>query len=178
MSPFVQCLLAVLMLASESAAAGADAPTTALVPDVPDATITISGGVIALGIGYEWASGTLTYHGRNFPFRVRGISIMDIGAGKVAGTGEVFNLKDLAEFDGNYIGSTFGSAVSHGASLALIKNESGVTIRARSTVSGVRFNFSGNGVRIRLTVPPKANAAPTATGTLRTQPGHPVEVGL
>jgi hypothetical protein len=178
MSPFIQRLFAVLMLASASASAGNDAPAPILVPEVPDATITISGGVIALGIGYEWARGTLTYQGRNFPFQVRGMSVMDIGAAKIVGVGEVFNLRALAEFEGNYAGSTFGSAVSHGASLALIKNKSGVIIRARSAILGVRFNFSGNGIRIRLIAPPKANAAAPFAGIHGPRPGRPLEVGL
>ena len=38
---------------------------------------------------------------------------------------------------------------------SLLKNAKGVTIRARSSVSGVRFNFSGNGFRIRFTTPPQ-----------------------
>jgi hypothetical protein len=122
-------------------------------PAVADGSITISGGVVALGIGYEWARGTLVYQGRAYPFWVRGVSVMDIGAAKIVGSGEVFNLKSLADFEGNYAGTTFGSAVSQGASLGLIKNEHGVSIRARSTVSGVRFNFSGNGIRIRFTTP-------------------------
>jgi outer membrane immunogenic protein len=155
MTRSLQSLVAVLGLvgASVSAGAGAPAPMEDLGP--PDATITISGGVIAVGVGYEWARGTLTYQGQTVPFWVRGVSVMDIGAAKIAGVGEVFNLKSLADFEGNYAGTTFGSAISRGASLALIKNEKGVTIRARSTISGVRLNFSGNGMRIRLTAPPK-----------------------
>ncbi len=117
----------------------------------PDAVLTISGGVVALGVGYEWARGTLVYQGRSIPFLIRGVSVMDLGAARIAGTGEVFHLKSLADFEGNYAGSTFGSAVSRGASLALLKNEHGVTIRTRSAVSGVRFNFSGNDVRIKFT---------------------------
>jgi len=151
----VRSLVAALGLAVASVCAGAGAPAPTEALGEPDATIAISGGVIAVGIGYEWARGTLTYRGNTVPFWVRGVSVMDIGAAKIAGVGEVFNLKTLADFAGNYAGTTFGSAVSHGASLALIKNEKGVTIRARSTISGVRFNFSGNGMRIRLTAPPK-----------------------
>jgi hypothetical protein len=156
MRPFIQSLIAALMLAGASAAMSNDSsPRPMVVPEVADGSITISGGVVALGIGYEWARGTLIYQGRAYPFSVRGLSVMDIGAAKITGGGEVFNLKSLADFAGNYAGTTFGSAVSRGASLALIKNENGVTIRARSTVSGVRFNFSGNGIRIRLTAPPR-----------------------
>jgi hypothetical protein len=154
MHPSFLCLIAALMLASGSAAAGNDSAPPMAVPEVADGSITISGGVVALGIGYEWARGTLVYHGRAYPFWVRGLSVMDIGAAKITGGGEVFNLKSLADFEGNYAGTAFGSAVPHGASLALIKNENGVSIRARSTVSGIRLNFSGNGIRIRFTTAP------------------------
>jgi hypothetical protein len=109
--------------------------------------------VIALGVGYEWARGTLTYQGQSIPFWVHGFSLMDIGAAKISGVGEVFNLKTLASFEGDYAGSTFGSAVAHGESMALLKNSNGVIIRARSGVSGVRLNFSGNTMRIRLAAP-------------------------
>jgi hypothetical protein len=170
MSPFLQGLLA-LTLAGAPAMLRADAPTP-VVPEVPDATITLTGGVIGLGIGYEWAHGTLSYQGRTFPFRVHGLSVMDIGAARITGTGEVFNLKTLAQFEGDYAGSTFGSAVSRGSSLALIKNESGVIIKARSSISGVRFNFSGNGIRIQFTLPPKAHGADASvrTGGTRSLP--------
>jgi hypothetical protein len=43
------------------------------VPEVADGPITISGGVVALGIGYEWARGTLVYQGRAYPFWVHSI---------------------------------------------------------------------------------------------------------
>jgi hypothetical protein len=155
MHPLIRSLAAVAMLASASASPGSDSPPAMVSPEVANGSITISGSVVALGIGYEWASGTLIYQGRAYPFRVRGLSVMDIGAAKITGAGEVFNLKSLADFEGDYAGTTFGSAVSHGASLALIKNEHGVSIRARSTVSGVRLNFSGNGIRIRFTTPPR-----------------------
>lgn len=148
-------LISALALVWGAAPADSYTPPPAGVPDVADGTFTISGGIIALGIGYEWGHGTLVYHGRSYPFRVRGVSVMDLGAAKITGDGAVFNLKSLADFAGNYAGSTFGSAVSHGASLALFKNEHGVTIRARSAISGLRFNFSGNGMRIRFTTPPK-----------------------
>jgi hypothetical protein len=152
-----------LLVAGATTAAVADIPTPTLAPvaesSVPDATITTSGGVFALGIGYQWAHGTLHYHGQAFPFRVRGMSVLDLGVASVTGTGEVFNLHALKDFSGNYLGTTVGSAVSQGGSLALMKNEHGVTIRALAQVHGIRFNFSGNGMRIQLD-PPTAASAP------------------
>ena len=81
-------------------------------PAVPDATIRISGGVFALGIGYEWAHGTLEYRGHSYAFSVRGMSVLDLGAASVTGTGQVYNLHSLQDFNGNYVGTTVGSAVS------------------------------------------------------------------
>jgi hypothetical protein len=159
MSRYIQNLAAALLLASAVAQADPGAPAPTETVGTPDATITISGGVIAAGIGYEWARGTLTYQGQTVPFWIQGISVMDVGAAKISGVGEVFNLTSLAQFEGDYTGSTFGSSVSHGTSIALLKNKSGVTIRARSSISGVRLNFSGNGMRIRFSAPPKANNA-------------------
>ncbi len=160
MSRHVQTLIAALTLACGAAAAGADAPVPTAEIGVADATLTISGHVIALGIGYEWARGTLTYQGRSIPFWVQGLSVLDIGAAKITGVGEVFNLRTVARFEGDYAGSTFGSAVSHGQSIALLKNANGVAIRVRSAVSGVRLNFSGNTLRIRLTAPAQGSAPP------------------
>ncbi len=150
MSRALKSLFAALILMSAAASAGPPAPAPPEVTGPPDATFTISGGVIALGVGYQWARGTLLYQGQSIAFTVRGVSLLDIGAAKIAGSGEVFHLKSLDDFAGNYAGSTFGSAVARGASLGLVKNEHGVIIRARSTVSGVRLNFSGNAMRIRL----------------------------
>ena len=33
----------------------------------PDATLRLSGGSFALGIGFRWGSGTLTYKGKDYP---------------------------------------------------------------------------------------------------------------
>ena len=153
MCPFIRSLIATLVLAGNAATAADNASPSAVASEAADASITIDGGIVALGIGYEWGHGTLIYRGRGYPFQVRGVSVVDFGAAKITGTGEVFNLKSLADFEGRYAGSTFGSALSSGASMALFTNEHGVRIRARSAISGIRLNFSGNGLRIRFADP-------------------------
>src|SRR3954465_1947967 len=37
-----------------------------------DGTVTFTGGAVAIGVGFQWGSGTLTYQGRQYPFRLRG----------------------------------------------------------------------------------------------------------
>src|SRR5215472_13223800 len=50
---------------------------------VPDGSIKLSGGSVAVGVGYSWASGTLTYKGKDYPISVSGLSVGDVGATKV-----------------------------------------------------------------------------------------------
>ena len=45
----------------------------------PDATLRLSGGSFALGIGFRWGSGTLTYKGKNYPVKVNGFSVGKVG---------------------------------------------------------------------------------------------------
>ena len=68
----------------------------------PDATLRLSGGSFALGIGFRWGSGTLTYQGKDYPVKVNGLSIGKVGMTGVSAIGEVFNLKHLQDFNGHY----------------------------------------------------------------------------
>src|SRR4051812_37148714 len=65
------------------------APPPQPVAGTTTGTITFTGGAVALGIGYQWGSGILTYGGANYPFKVRGLSVIDVGASRVTGTGRV-----------------------------------------------------------------------------------------
>ncbi len=44
-----------------------------------DATLRLSGGSVAAGVGVSWASGTLTYKGKDYPVNVKGLSVGDVG---------------------------------------------------------------------------------------------------
>src|SRR5205814_1892081 len=45
----------------------------------PDATLRLSSGGFALGIGVNWGSGTLTYRGKKYPVKVKGLSVGRVG---------------------------------------------------------------------------------------------------
>lgn len=44
-----------------------------------EGSVTFTGGAVALGIGFQWGSGTLTYQGREYPFSLNGLSVVDVG---------------------------------------------------------------------------------------------------
>jgi hypothetical protein len=119
----------------------------------PDATLRVSGGSFALGIGVSWGSGTLTYKGKNYPVKVKGLSIGKVGATSSSAYGEVFNMKNLQDFNGHYdVGGAGTRGVTLGAGKAgtIMSNQAGVIIRISSTQSGVAVNATGGGVDLQL----------------------------
>jgi hypothetical protein len=119
----------------------------------PDATLRVSGGSFALGIGVSWGSGTLTYKGKNYPVKVKGLSVGKVGATSSSAYGEVFNMKHLQDFNGHYdVGGAGTRGVTLGAGKAgtIMSNQAGVIIRISATQSGVAVNATGGGVDMQL----------------------------
>ena len=119
----------------------------------PDATLRLSGGSFAAGIGFSWGKGTLTYNGKDYPVKVNGLSIGKVGITSSSAYGEVFNLKHLQDFNGHYnVGAagTRGVTLGGGKSGTLMSNQAGVIVRISSTQQGVAVNATGGGVDMQL----------------------------
>jgi hypothetical protein len=116
----------------------------------PDATLRLSGGSFAAGIGFSWGKGTLTYKGKEYPISVNGLSIGKVGITGVTAVGEVYNLRKLGDFDGHYNAAGVGLTVAGGGSAAAMKNQNGVRVIVNSTNRGVDITIGGGGVDMRL----------------------------
>ena len=119
----------------------------------PDATLRLSGGSFALGIGVNWGSGTLTYRGKDYPVKVKGLSVGKVGMTSSSAYGEVFNLKDLQDFNGHYnVGGagTRGVTLGGGRTGTMMSNQAGVIVRISATQKGVDVNATGGGVDMQL----------------------------
>ena len=116
----------------------------------PDATVVLNGGSVAAGVGYVWGHGNLTYNSTRQKFVISGVSIADVGAASITATGNVYHLKQLSDFAGNYVAASAGFTVAGGGSVAYLKNEHGVVMKLVSTTVGLRFNLSANGVSVKL----------------------------
>jgi hypothetical protein len=129
-----------------------DQPAEAPVPDnaKPDATVQLKEGSIAVGIGYMWGHGTLNYRDKSHKFSISGASIVDVGGADTTATGNVYNLKRLADFSGNYSAVAAGLTVAGGGSVAYMKNEHGVVIKLTATTVGLRVNLAAEGVHITI----------------------------
>ena len=119
----------------------------------PDATLRMSIGGVHLGIGGSSGSGTLTYRGKNYPFRVSGVAIGRVGVTSSSAVGDVFNLRHLQDFNGHYdVGGagTRGVTLGTGKTGTIMSNQAGVIVRISSTQRGVAVNATGGGLTMQL----------------------------
>ena len=117
----------------------------------PDATLKLSAGSVAVGVGFSWGSGTLTYKGKDYPISVKGLSVGDVGATKVEASGSVYNLKKLEDFNGNYTAVTAGATVAGGGSATAMRNQNGVSVNVVATTQGLKFALGAGGVDMQIT---------------------------
>nr|MBS0021515.1 hypothetical protein [Gammaproteobacteria bacterium] len=107
---------------------------------------------VALGIGYQWGSGTLTmYDGSVHEFKVSGLSVVDVGFSTVKASGQVYKLTDPKDFAGTYLAGTAGGALGKGGSVMTMRNSKGVVMRLQSKQEGARLTLAGEGLTIKLT---------------------------
>ncbi|HVO23430.1 MAG TPA: hypothetical protein VMW56_07360 [Candidatus Margulisiibacteriota bacterium] len=118
--------------------------------ETPDATVKFSGGSVGIGIGFSWGSGVLTYKGKDYPFSVSGLSAGDIGASSTEASGDVYGLKKLEDFNGNYTSTSAGAAVGGGGGAATMRNQNGVSMHLVATARGVKLRAAVDGVKIQL----------------------------
>ena len=116
----------------------------------PSGKVSVESKAVALGVGVSWGDGKLTYQGKEHVFSINGLSVVDLGVAKVTATGEVFNLKKISDFNGNYVAGEAGAAVGGGAGTAILKNQNGVVMKLKGTGTGVKFTLAGKGVEVKL----------------------------
>jgi hypothetical protein len=144
--------LAMIFVSGVAAADGASSPPPVAEGAIPSGYVWLSGGSVAIGIGYTWGHGTL-YNSKDqkeYKFKLSGVSVADVGGAGITAEGEVFNLKTPADLGGNYSAVTAGLTIIEGGSIAYLKNDNGVVIKLHSQTGGLRFNLSANGMRITL----------------------------
>ena len=113
-----------------------------------DAILTLTEGSVAVGIGYSWGKGTLDYQGKKHPVKVEGLSVGEVGVTRATGLGSVYNLKKLADFDGNYVAGGAEATVAGGAGVTAMKNQNGVVIELKSTTQGASLKLAAEGIKL------------------------------
>jgi len=136
-------LAAILLFSLAAVSVAADKKT-------PDATVKLSEGSVAVGIGWSWGHGTLTYKGKDYKFKVEGLSVGEVGVTKAEATGNVYDLKKLEDFDGIYGAASAGIAVQEGKGATAVINPKGVQIVLTSITKGATLKIAAEGLKIKL----------------------------
>jgi len=117
----------------------------------PSGTIYIKSKSVAIGIGVTWGDGKLNYDGKEYAFKVDGVSVVDLGFSSVEVTGEVYNLKSVSDFAGSYAaaiaGAKFGDA---GGNVSTVKNDKDVVLKLKGKGEGIRLTLAPTGVIIKM----------------------------
>jgi hypothetical protein len=107
---------------------------------------------IGAGIaGWTWGHGSLTYKGKKYPFKIDGIVIDTVGAAREDGSGEVYNLHSLADFEGTYRAvETEAVAGKKAVGVTKLHNDKGVRMDIHTRGKGFGATAGPEGVKITL----------------------------
>ena len=119
----------------------------------PSGTIKAQGKTIGFIVGVRWGEGTLTLNdGSQHKFTLSGAKLIETGVATVAIEGEVYNLKRLEDFPGDYGAISGGLTIIKGiAGGAVLSNDHCVYISVKSETQGIRLSAPApTGVLIKL----------------------------
>jgi len=116
----------------------------------PSGTVELDVTSVKLIAGAQWGSGTLRYQGKDYPLKVKALSVGGIGIKSVKGSGNVYDLKRLEDFAGKYGGGVVGATVgTKGAGKLTLENGKRVVLQLSVTDSaGAQLSVGLEGVEI------------------------------
>ena len=127
--------------------AGSPAPSQAQAMGEVSVVFAKAGLIVGAGRG----RGVLTYRGRDYPFRVSGLSLgLTAGASAMRLTGRASGLREVKDFAGTYDAVGGAGALVGGAGGVQMTNAKGVTISLQGLAAGLEFAANRSGIRITL----------------------------
>ncbi len=116
----------------------------------PSGTVHLETKSVAIGIGVSWGDGTLSFNGEEHRFSISGLSVIDVGMSKATASGEVYNLKQVSDFPGNYLAAEAGFTLAGGAAGITMRNDRGVVLNIRSVTQGAQLTLAAKGLSLKL----------------------------
>jgi hypothetical protein len=126
----------------------------------PDATLQVHTVSIAVGAGYSWGGGIVTFQGQEYPCRVDGLSVGAVGISSADAIGNVYNLTNIEDFSGDYLAVSAGAILAGGGDVTTMRNQHGVVIDLTDTSQGAKIMLAVQGVKIALEGAPTASKGP------------------
>ena len=115
-----------------------------------DATLKLTEGSVAAGIGWSWGHGTLTYKGKSYKVKVDGLTVGEVGMTNAKAKGNVYNLKSLDDFNGVYAAGGAGATAGQGKGAGALVNSNGVSILLTSITKGASLKIAAEGLKLTI----------------------------
>ena len=116
----------------------------------PNGTINIENwtwqAIATMNVG----QGELKYNNRVYKFEIGGVGAGGVGVAKMSASGEVHNLKDIADFPGKYFQVKASGTIAVGAGGIAMENEKDVVIKLVSKNKGVQLSIGPKGIDITM----------------------------
>jgi hypothetical protein len=117
---------------------------------IPDATVRLSEGSAAAGIGWNWGRGEVSFQSQTYRFKVEGLSVAEVGITKAEAKGSVYNLKRIDDFAGVYAAASAEGTAGKGAGVSSLRNDKGVVINLKSETKGANIKVAASGLKVTL----------------------------
>ena len=104
---------------------------------------TIAGNVTSVGFiaGVRWGDGVLVLNdGEQRKFKLLGLKILETGVAENAFIGEVYNLKKVEDFEGNYFGASKKISIAKSKGDGVVNNGKCVVVKFRTSGGGVQLS--------------------------------------
>jgi len=89
-------------------------------------------------------------NGQQYKFTVQGLEVGGVGFSDIRAQGEVYNLQNLADFNGVYVAAEANASIGSGGGTRTMRNQHGVVINLSSAQQGVKLTLAGEGMRLAL----------------------------
>ena len=115
----------------------------------PSGTVTITQTQIAFIGSGNLGGGTLKYGGKSYDFTIGGLGIGGFGISKIEASGNVYDLKKLADFAGAYVQGRYGAVVGSKSTGELwLTNANGVSLSLKAKRQGLALSLGGDAIYI------------------------------
>jgi hypothetical protein len=125
-------------------------PGVAQTPYYPVGSVSIDMMSVAAGIGFSSGSGVLMFEGKRLLFQIDGLSVGNVGISSISAVGNVYNMKSVSQFAGNYAAVGAGVTLAGGVAGLKMQNQSGVVINLYAVQQGVQLNIGPQGFNVTM----------------------------
>jgi hypothetical protein len=131
--------------------AGVGVPNAFAAAPEPSGTVEIDEYELAYIFNGSAGGGSLHFQGETYDFKLEGAGVGGIGASHISATGEVYNLKDVADLPGAYGEASVGyAAEDQGEGHLWLQNQNGVVLHLTTNQQGIGLTSGADGVVITM----------------------------